>query len=138
MAACFEKDFMYLVKNGLQLSNMNCWYSSWRGGDEVFLNSCLQRQCYVIRWFWQMFLFSVLRWSYSDSSYIWIGLGCNALFHVDKIAKKIRKDFHKMHNTSSSLYQSMCLIQVNVEIIIIIITMIIIKMIISMIKNISK
>ena len=44
-----------------------------------------------------------------------------------------------MHNASSSLYQSICLIKINVEIIIIIIiTMIIIKMIISMIKNISK
>ena len=57
----------------------------------------------------------------------------NALFHVDKIIEK--KDTHKMHNTSSSSYQSICLIKVNVKIMLIAIIIIVIT---SKIKHISK
>ena len=60
----------------------------------------------------------------------------NALFHVDKIIEKKQHHTHKMYNTSSSSYQSICLIKVNLKIIIII--TIIIMVIISKIKYISK
>ena len=35
----------------------------------------------------------------------WVGLDWNALFRVDKILEK-KNHMHKMHNTSSSSYQS--------------------------------
>ena len=52
---------------------------------------------------------------YDDSMlrFDWIGLDWNALFHVDKIVEK--KSNYLMHNTSSSSYQSICLIKVNVK-----------------------
>ena len=44
----------------------------------------------------------------------WVGLNWDALFRVDKIIEK-KNHMHKMHNTSSSPYQSICLIKVNVN-----------------------
>ena len=63
----------------------------------------------------------------------WTGLDLNALFHVTKIVEK--NHMHKMHNTSSCSYQSICLINVNIKVkmIIIIILIIIIMMIIIII-----
>ena len=55
-------------------------------------------------------------------------------FMLKKIIEK-KKHMHKMYNTSSSSYQTICLIKVNVKIIII---TVIIIVIISKIKYISK
>ena len=46
--------------------------------------------------------------------FLWIRMYWNALFRVDKILEK-KYHMHKMHNTSSSSYQSICLIKVNVK-----------------------
>ena len=44
----------------------------------------------------------------------WIELDWNALFRVDKIVEK-KNQINKMHNTSSSSYQSICPIKVNIK-----------------------
>ena len=49
-----------------------------------------------------------------NSQAFWIGLDWNALFRVDKIVE-IKNQMNKMHNTSSSSYQSICLIKINVK-----------------------
>ena len=41
-------------------------------------------------------------------------MNSNALFRVGKMVKR-KYHMHKMHNTSSSSYQSICLIKVNVK-----------------------
>ena len=46
--------------------------------------------------------------------FLWIRMNSNALFRVGKMVKR-KYHMHKMHNTSSSSYQSICLIKVNVK-----------------------
>ena len=43
----------------------------------------------------------------------WIGLDWNALFRADKILEQ--NQMNEMHNTSSSSYQSICLIKFSVK-----------------------